>query len=94
MTKRQAVRRCKWFWKHALKGGVDKKMILASLPELEQTEFKNYRHQCPLCAYVKERNGICGSTCPLYTQFLVDCHRLGFDSAPQEFAEQVMKIKE
>lgn len=93
MTKRQAIRRCKWFWKHALKGGVNKQAIFSSLPTLVRLEFLNYLCQCPLCEYVAEK-GTCTDTCPLYIQFGHDCDNPNYITSPKEFAEQIMKLKE
>jgi hypothetical protein len=105
ITKRQAIRRCKWFWKPIVEEG-DKYSHLDSLPLKSSKEFNSYTSRCPLCEYVNNFGepltsagsiaAACKKHCPIITQ------RLGrscladfaFDYQPQEFAQMIMKLKE
>jgi len=105
ITKRQAVRRCKWFWKHALKTGKYKGAILNSLGEKERKEFCRYTYRCPLCEYVEtfgyaeliegEPSEDCKKHCPIVLQFGHSCVQvISFEDESQQFAKMIMKLKE
>ena len=106
MTKREAIRECKRFWRKVIESGLSKDDFLKT-DEGNKWRDKGYNSNCPLCEYMKRKDEgwACKLYCPLYLQYKPEshddneewgyCFTLGFDNDdPKAFYEYVRGLKE
>lgn len=77
LTKRDAIRECKKFWKDVKESRLSKRDFLLS--ERGKQWDSRYKLDCPLCQYTSQFGDIRCIHCPLVTTYGDTCLHLGFE---------------
>ena len=92
LTKREAIRECKRFWKAVVKSGLDKHRFIYSNEERREWKSKGYRNDCPLCQYTwGSKKSSCYKSCPLVLQYEEHCIHMKYDTDPNFFYNTYVK---